>query len=107
MDDDVNEIDEHPGFGFVAAGRDGGKIALLAQLGDFVTDSTHLAGAGAGGDDEIIGDGGNIAEVEDDDVLAFGIGGQARGIEGKGASWVIAEAWGICGINRNVKLQEN
>ena len=54
------------------------RAFLLAELSRFFGDGAHLPRAGAGGEDEEIGDGRNPAHVEDDDVAASGVGGKAR-----------------------------
>jgi len=83
VEDDVDAIDQDPGFAFVAGGGEGGEVVFFAQLAHFLGDGAHLAGAGAGGDDEKIGDGGETADIEDDDVAATGLKGEARGVKGE------------------------
>ena len=74
VEDDVDEVDEHPLIAVGAALAERAVISGLTELAGVVADGLHLPRAGAGGEDEVIGDGRNAADVEDDDVMAAGVG---------------------------------
>ena len=96
MDDHVDEIDDDPGFAFVAGAAEAFEAALLAEFDDLIGDGAHLAGAGAVGQDEIIGDRGEAGQIEDGDAMGAGGGGEARGVDGELAR--VAVAGGVGGI---------
>lgn len=83
VDDDVDVIDEDPG-GLVIAGH---AVAVMAEGGgalvDGVGDGADLPVGGAGGDDEVVADGAEAAQVEDDDVVASHLRDQAGEFEGE------------------------
>ena len=77
MDQQVAVIGQHPLGLVVTLDADGQLAGALLQLkADFVADGLNLAGVGACGDDEEIGEGSDAGEVEDQDVGGFlGFGG--------------------------------
>jgi len=83
VQDDVDEVDEHPLIAVGAALAERAVVAGVAVLAGFIADGLHLPRAGAGGEDEVIGDGRNAADVEDDDVVAPGVGGETGDVDRK------------------------
>ena len=84
VDDDVEEVEEDPAVRGEAfeAGRFFAQLVADVFL-HFGDDGAELAGAGAGGDDEKVGDGTGVAQVEDDDVAAAVLGGNAGKSDGE------------------------
>ena len=69
--DHVAQVDQHP-FGFALAfDAERHHAALLGELHDFVGHRFHVAGGGAGNDDEVVGDAGLAAHVDLDGILGF------------------------------------
>src|SRR5688572_10493939 len=79
VQDDVVEVEHDPArVAVVARARDRAEVVGLAKLLGLVADRPHLARARAGADHEKVGDGGDPADVQHDDVVA------ARGREQAG-----------------------
>ena len=93
MEDDVDEIGDDPGFALLPGASEAFIAALPGELDDLIADGAHLARAGAAGDDEIVGDGGESGQIEDGDAMGAGRGGEARGVDGQAAGFGPA-----CGI---------
>lgn len=83
VNDDVDAVDENPAGGFVAGDLPGLEAHGFAKVAGFVDDGAHLAGRGAGGDDEELGDRRTAAKIEQDDIFAAGVGGELCGGEGE------------------------
>ena len=79
MQDDVAEVDQDPvAFGAITFDADAAIAVFVLKFSvDFVGDGVHLAGACAGDDDEEVDDGGDAGEVEDEDILAAQLVGDA------------------------------
>jgi hypothetical protein len=78
VDDDVDEVEQHPAAlaGALTAGR---LAAALAQLLlDLVHDGLHLAFVGRRRDHEAVRDGQLVGHVEHDDVLGLLVGGRGH-----------------------------
>jgi hypothetical protein len=82
VDEVVAVIGKNPLGGFVAFEAVGEFAVPVFELeADFIGDGLDLAGVGAGADDEIIGEGGDTGEVEDEDVGGLLFTGGADGGE--------------------------
>jgi hypothetical protein len=69
--DKIAVILENPLGVLVAFNADGQLAAVFHLEVDLVTDCLVLASIGAGADQEVIGEGGDLSEVEDDNVLSL------------------------------------
>jgi len=72
VDDDIEEVEDDP-IGLECA-VDGARpdVMLDAEtIADFLDDGAQVRLAGAGSEDEEVGDGGEITHVEDDEILRF------------------------------------
>ena len=82
VDEVVAVIGQNPLGGLVAFEAVGEIAVLVLELkADFVGNGLHLAGIGAGADDEVIGEGSDAGEVENDDVSGLFVAGGADGGE--------------------------
>lgn len=71
MDHEVAVVDQNPLGVFVTLQAGGVFAVALELLGDFVADGLDLARVGAGGDEEIVGEGGCLADVQNGNVTCL------------------------------------
>jgi hypothetical protein len=72
VDDDIEVIEDDPGGVDGAIRAAGGQLVIFFEvLLDFVDDGAEVRLARAGANDEVIGNAGDFAEVEDDDVFCL------------------------------------
>src|SRR5688572_264750 len=64
VDHHRHEVDQDPVLAFIPGPREGLVAQRLGHVFDVVGHAAHLAGAGAGGDDEVIGDRAYTADIE-------------------------------------------
>jgi len=82
VDEVIAIIGQNPFAGFVAFEAVGEVAVFVLDLeADFIGDGLHLAGVGAGADDEMVGERGYAGEVENDDVGGLFFTGGADGGE--------------------------
>src|SRR2546426_8393463 len=77
MDDHVAEIDKYPASGRVALEPERPPTGLLRPFADRVRDGLHLTLRASRADHEEVRDGGELGDVEDQDVLRLPV---ARGL---------------------------
>src|SRR3989442_3201691 len=78
MHDDIAEVDEHPTTSRVALDTQRTASRLGRLFADGVRDRLHLPLSATGADHEKVGDGGQLRDVEDKDVLGLLV---ARGLD--------------------------
>ena len=71
MHHDVVEIDQHPLAFARAFHADGAEVVLLGELQHAIGDGFHVTVGVAGGDDDDVGDIGEMPHVHDFDVDGF------------------------------------
>jgi hypothetical protein len=76
MDDSVAEVDEHPARAGVPLRAQQRPVEVLDGVGHLVSYGLDLALVAAGSDDEVVGEGGNGPDVEDEDVLGLAFVGE-------------------------------
>lgn len=74
--DDVREVEEDPLAPVVPFDVAGPLAGRLQALDDGIGDRLRLAALRAGADDEAVGEGGDLAEIEGDRVLRLLVGGR-------------------------------
>ncbi len=76
VDDDVGDVQNDPPAGGITVVVAGANPFLAKSAGDFFTDGFQVRLRVAGADDQVIGDGRDFADVEDDDLFGlFVLGG--------------------------------
>lgn len=83
VDDDVDEVREDPGVGGVLIGAEQRVAVIAAKVLEVIGDGAHLFVAGAGGDEDVITDLAESADVHEQYVLAVPIFEKARGFDGE------------------------
>jgi len=83
MDYHINKVQQYPFALFVTCPAEDSKIVLSSQVGNFVGDSTGLAAACAGSDEEIIGCGAFAGKVEHNYVGTVSFEGDFGSLKGE------------------------
>ena len=73
VDDDVAGVDQHPLAGLLAFDADDRRAGLLELVADVVRERPDLPVRIGARDDEGVGDGGELADVEDRDVVRLDV----------------------------------
>ena len=89
MQDDVAEVMQNPTRILLALDTKGARPGRAHHTIDLFRNGAHLPTAGAGGDHEIIDDGGDFSQVEDESLFPAGVfsglGTQTGGLKALGA----------------------
>ena len=96
MDNDIDEVDDDPFALLQSRLSVGWEVILFSQNGHFRGDRTDLLIAGAGGDDEVFGDGADVDEFQDHDVAAVAIVSETGDLAGPfaaGLNQIILRCW--------------
>jgi hypothetical protein len=90
VDDDVAKIQEDPARRRLALAAVGGD-AVLGQLRvDGVAEGLHLANGLSAGDHEVVGEQGNVADIQEEDILSLPIGEEIDDFASEGCPFQMA-----------------
>ena len=78
MDDDVAEVQQHPAGVYVAFPAEGSEAIAAQGLVQGIQQGLNLAHVHRRGDDEVVGEGRDLAYVEKQDVLGLLLGQQVN-----------------------------